>query len=1086
MVRPSEVLLGILSKAEEKRAWRARLVLVAVSLGWALAYIAGVSCASMLLTDSLVLRYVLLAAFIPIVCLQTQRAMWRRIFKRNANEIAAAVEAADSELKGHIRPATDLAGHLPPGTSSTLTELAQERAVALLRQRDSSELIEAKAPIPLRPAVLGILTVVFLITASDGLPFAWTKKALPWLDPPVPLPFVIWVAPGDTVVSQGSAVDVRCEVAHMRDERPRLLTRRAGELDRMVPISLATSTAHVSRGTAEVSNAGSGFRYLVVAGEDSSSWFTVSTYAPLRLTDVRVTYRYPAYTGLEELSVQGNISEISAVKGTEASLSLSTNNTLSACYIRASSRTTPDTLVVAGTGATGLLSVEESEAVELSARDVWGQESVLGSISTDALPDTPPVIEAVIPGRDLLLTREMTVEVGVDASDDYGLSLLRIRYVAGFLEGDLVLAEGALGREGAWTKTWSLENLGLLPEDVVSYRFEVFDNDAVSGPKITSSDWFRLRFPSLTEIVTGIEDDEQSMIDSLETLSEDGQEVYKRLQEVAADLAGAETATWGEREDLKELAERQKELSSRLGELADQMAELERRSEESDLLPVELLERVAKVQHLLRELDMPELKQALNDLQDAIDELSPEEIERALSRLASQQEKILSSLDRTIEFLEQLHTVQQLSHLVREAERLTEEQEALMHSEDVRSPEESTASAEHQEKIAEDLKSIDEGVDQVAEEMEELMPSFSESLQAALSRLRDTGTEEALEEAAERLRAGSLDRASERQEQALAGLQQFTSDLQAAEGALMSDETEQILEAVESAHHTVLDFSREQEGLTERPFEPDDAHRRQLGITEAMRVLRERLEEVLAHGIGPASSELLGLMARAQVELDRAALRTTATQSLSQKERALEALNRVSGALSALREQLENASPSCSGSMGMEQLFGLSQAQSKLNASCRSLLPNAGELSQEILSSIGARQRMIREELSRLAERIQGEGQVMGDLGSVGQEMEDVIEQLSQAGLDDEVVKRQRKILSRLLDAQKSIRRQGVARRRRAVTATKQTAPVPEEPFARPDAELSPKSPPPPRNDDSYPVSYRALIDAYFRAVERK
>lgn len=1083
---PAEELLRILSKAEEKRAWRARLVLAVVLLGWTVTYFAAASCAAALLSDSPIFRYALIALFAPIVCYPIGKATWRRIFQRSANEIATALEAADSELVGHIRPSADLAGHLPPGTSSTLADLAQERAVLLLEQRDSGSIIGARAPIPLRPAVLAILMGVFLLTASDGRPLGWMKKVPPWLDPPIPSPLLLSVAPGDTVVAQGTAVDVHCEVAHIGATPPRLITRRAGELDRMLPFSPAPATGHITRCTAQVASAGSGFRYLVAAGEDSSSWFSVRTYTPLRLTDVRVTYRYPAYTGLEELSVQGNINEISAVKGTKAAIFLSTNNILSACHARASSRSAPDTLVVAGIGASGLLSVEQSEALVFSARDVWGQESVLGSISVDALPDAPPVIEVVIPGRDVLLTREMTVEVGVDASDDYGLSLIRVRYVAGETEGEHVLAEGALGKEGEWAKTWSLENLGLLPEDVVSYRFEALDNDVISGPKITSSDWFRLRFPSLTEIVAGIENDEQGVIDSLETLSEDGQEIYRQLQEVAADLAGAETATWGEREDLKELAERQKELSNRLGELADQMAELERRSEESDLLPVELLERVAEVQELLRELDMPELKQALNDLQEAIDELSPEEIERALSRLASQQEKILSSLDRTIEFLEQLHMVQQLSHLVREAERLTEEQETTMRPEEIRSSEESNALAEREDRIAEDLESIDHGVDQVAEEMQEFVPSFSESLQAALSRLRDAKTEEALKKAAEHLRAGSIDQASERQEQALAGLQQLTSDLQAAEGALMNDETEQILEAVESAEQTVLELSREQEDLTEGAFQPEPAHRRQLGITEAMRILRESLEEVLAQGAGPASSELLGIMARAQVELDRAALRTTATQSSSQKKRALEALNRVAGALSALREQMENASPSCSGSMNMEQLFGLSQGQSQLNSSCRSLLPNAGELSPEILSSIGARQRMIQKELARLAERMQGEGQVMGDLGSVGQEMEDVIEHLARSGLDDDVIQRQRRILSRLLDAQKSIRRQGVARRRRAVTATKQTPPVIDESYVRPDSEPSPQSPPPPRNEDSYPLSYRALIDAYFRAVDRK
>jgi ElaB/YqjD/DUF883 family membrane-anchored ribosome-binding protein len=302
----------------------------------------------------------------------------------------------------------------------------------------------------------------------------------------------------------------------------------------------------------------------------------------------------------------------------------------------------------------------------------------------------------------------------------------------------------------------------------------------------------------------------------------------------------------------------------------------------------------------------------------------------------------------------------------------------------------------------------------------------------------------------------------------------------------MSDGSEQAREALESAEETVLELSREQEILTEGAFQREPSHRRQLGITDAMRMLRESLEEVLPQGGGPASSELLDIMAQAQVELDRAALRRSASERSSQGKRALEALNRVAGALSALREQMKNANASCSGSMDMEQLFGLSQSQGQLNRSCRSLLPRAGELTPEILSSIGAKQQMIRDELGRFAERLRGEGQVMGDLGSVGEEMEDVVEQLARSGLDNDVVKRQQRILSRLLDAQKSIRRQGVARRRRAVTAAEQTLRDPEERFSPPGSKPNPENPPPPRNDDSYPLSYRALIDAYFRAVEQR
>jgi len=1080
--RPGIVLLKILSSAETKRVWRARLRAGISVVGWALVCVSVLTCASALLAPPALLRYAFLLVLAPSLYWLVGKPAWSGLVKRDEERVAASLESAEVSLTGNVRPAVDLAGHIPRGTSTQLAAVAQELAVARLQDHDSATLIGARIRLPWKTAIIGAVTAAFVVTASGGAPTEWARAGMPWLDPEPPLPSLISIAPGDTAVVLGTRIPVRCRIKNLGDEPASLVIRRPGDLDRIVHLTSMEVTPSVATLRAEMGTTGSGFRYAILAGSDSSAWFTVKVFNKPKFTDMKIRYAYPKYTGLESMELSGITKEIRAIRGTGATVTLTTNNRLSSCTVASRSSNSIDTLRVNGREATLDFPVLERTRLIFSAADDWGQICSLGPLDVEPIPDAPPVLETVIPGQDVLLNRDLELEVGATASDDFGLTTVKIRYVMGELERTLVLAQGALGREGSWTKWWSLDGLNLLPEDIVAYRFEASDNDAIGGPKTSTTDWFHLRFPSLAEIISKVDQEESGLLDSLEELSDENRELYKELREAAADLAGAESATWGDRQDLRELAEKQRKLGERLDSLADELAKIEQTSEDAELVPVELLEKVAKVQDLLRDIDLPELTEAMEEIQEALDELTADEIEKALSHLASHQEDVLKSLDKAIELLEKLHTAQKLSHLTREAERLAAEQETLMETtkKDQSAPE-NAALGEKQ--IAQDLTSVDEGLEEVAEDISKLSTALAESLEAALDRLRSSETEETLEQAAESLMKGAWDQAAESQERALDGLQQLSSDLQAAEACMTNDDSRRLMMALDEAQETVGELAREQENISKADRGSEPSRGQEVGIANALRKLRESLEQIFAKGTGPASSELLDIMAKTQNQLDRAVQGKSGRRGSSESRRSLEALNRVSGALDQMKEQM-NQGGSSSGSMDMEQLFGLSQSQSRLNQMCRSMFPNAGGLSRKSLSSIAARQQMIRDQLSRLSESLRGQGRLMGNLGAAGEEMGEIIDELTRAGLNEDVLRRQRKIMTRMLDAQKSIRRQGLARRRSSISAEKQGRSLPGDQILYDEVETSPQAPPP-RRDDPYPSSYREIIDAYFEALAR-
>ncbi|MBN1423629.1 hypothetical protein JXA88_03645 [Candidatus Fermentibacteria bacterium] len=1057
-------LIRRLRRLEAARRRRATLRWAVSAVAWGLIGASVLACIAGLGTPPAMLRWMLLAAA-AAMAVHGSRTIGD-LAQRGEAHTARALESVAPVLGGRLRPAVDLALHVPVGTSEELAAMAQEQALERLARIDGYALLGIRAPLPWRAPALGVLLVLFLAASSGNRAPAWIAGALPWLDAPPPLPRILAVAPGDTSTVAGARISVRASIWELGKATAVVEVRRPGEMTETVALSLTSRHGQRSEMSAELLSHDGGRQYRVAVGDTVSRWFAVHEYRALEFVDARMVYEPPRYAGLVPVMTQGIPREIRALQGSSIDLTLLCNNPLAAC-VEDRWRGQPCSLSVEGAGASGRFSVDGPAIASFHAIDGFWQRATTGPIPVHVIPDEPPMIDATKPDGDTEMPRDLSVAVGVTAHDDFGISRVSVRYAMGEREDTLLLAQGALGINGTWARTWDLSSFDLLPEDVVTYRFEVTDNDAVSGRKTTASRWFCLRFPSLEEIVASVGQEQTSVIDSLEALAGEGTDLQEELRSIAANLVGAEATDWGTREDLRALAEAQRDMGERLAQIADDLAQLERKATEEELLTAELLDKVATVQNLLRNLHLPELERALEELQEALDTVNPQELQQALSRLAANQEKILEGLDRAIEMLKQIEAAQRLSSLTRVAEQLRYEQEGVMEAP------QTAAQAERQERLGQEMNRLEEGIRQLSADLSTMTPALSESLAAAVDRVQDAKTQQAMEQAAQALRSDSP-QAYDHETKALAGLQQLTADLQAAENSMRGADAAQLGQELARAERIVSDLAYEQELLTRPSGDERSDQARQMGVTEALRLLREEME-TSCRGVGPATADALGTMARAQNDLDRAG----GSPTPGNRKAALRALNTVSGALSALRRDME--SMSCAGNPGMDDLFGLSQAQGQLNRSCQSLLPRAGGLPRETLSALAARQHWIRDQLARMAQGQDGRG-VTGDLGAIGEEMEDLAEQLGQHGLDEETVKRQRRVLTRLLDAQRSVRRQGLARRRMSEPARAQTT-VPGEKL--PGAVHAPAPAPPPRRDDPYPAAYHDAIEAYFRALSQ-
>ena len=173
----------------------------------------------------------------------------------------------------------------------------------------------------------------------------------------------------------------------------------------------------------------------------------------------------------------------------------------------------------------------------------------------------------------------------------------------------------------------------------------------------------------------------------------------------------------------------------------------------------------------------------------------------------------------------------------------------------------------------------------------------------------------------------------------------------------------------------------------------------------------------------------------------------------------------------------------------MQRLEQLSGQQQGINRGTRSL----GGMTQEqaaALSRLAGEQSAARRSLEDLAREAAGAGELsklLGDLTRIAQEMREVQTDLAQGQVNPETLQKQDRILSRLLDSQRSIRERDFERRRRAergVTPRQQSPPELDTATREGRDRL--------RQDllkaleEGYARDYQALIRKYFEVLDNE
>lgn len=932
------------------------------------------------------------------------------------------------------RLANALAVHRVDGDTA-LTRRALDQAWSADREAALTSWVRSQRPVrsALTWAAVTILSFLLFVLPGAGLPQAAWRLAHPGVATPPATVLSIqtdrpWVVLGDTL-----AVAVRVQ------GRPVTEVRLQGRAPAASPTALTLHPPFETRWAVQHT----GLELRAVAGRFRSPWTAVTVVRRPGVRSLNVTVHPPAYTGRRPQNLPANQGHVDALPGSWITVAVAADKPLDRAGLALASGRRLD-LTVQYDQALGRFQLRAEDDYRVELRDSLGLENVQPiAYRLRLLDDLPPVARVRFPAMPVDLDESMTLPLRLMAQDDYGLSRLRLGY--GLIQPGrsdsaevrfIPLTADSTDSRTAWLSfDWPVDTLGLLPGDAVAYFFEAWDNDGFHGPKAGRSPVLTARFPSVDEIFADLAQQRDALADSVSALREENREIGQALQSLTDQLRTGQEPTWEQRQAVESALKRRETVAEKTQALRGQIQQTVESLDAQQMADLEILDKYMQIQESLRDLDSPQLRQAMERLRQAMSQSNLSQMDAALEPMALDQEALSEALDQALNLLQRAALEQRLEGLARQVEELAVNQERLNRTED---SQEAQRQAQAQKA---GVQAAEREMADLAQAMQAVEHAPAQPVQQALERQQARRVPEKLEAQSKSLKSGRADAAQEVGQEALAALSEWGQDLESLQQGMRGSQNRRLGQALARQQQRLLELSQAQEALaasTQSGQTPGaQAAPRQQALSGHLTQTVDSLRALAKEGffMPPPLSQALS-QARSAMDRFVSQMGQSGRPVPSNLGEALAQLNR--GLI--VMEGLSGGSASGSGGEGsaaqqlMAGLEQMTQQQQALQRQTLDLL-NQGGLSpaqQAAARRLGGEQRALGDRLDKLLQELGGQADLEGRLESLDQEAEAAAQDLESGAPDRETVQRQQRILSRLLEAQHASREQDLSRRRQA------------------------------------------------------
>ncbi len=318
----------------------------------------------------------------------------------------------------------------------------------------------------------------------------------------------------------------------------------------------------------------------------------------------------------------------------------------------------------------------------ISAKNKWFRNDSLLKLNVNVVPDLYPkiIVEQLKDTANFFISYfKGTI------NDDYGFKKLLFKFRVSDKNSDSnnqafktnILPVSLNQLKQTFYYAFNFNDLKISENQKIEYYFEVWDNDAVSGSKKSKTEIFYFEMP------------EQSIIDSLQNVADENinskiekslnlaEEIKNDIRELREKNLNGNISDWENKQSLQSILNKQELLNRLTEEVAEENKQKNRLNKQLSEQDKELIKKQEEIQKLLDEVMTPELKKLMEQLKELQEKFNQKMMEKLLKENEFSYKEMSERLDRTKELLKKEQVEQKINKTINELNKLSKEQKKL-------------------------------------------------------------------------------------------------------------------------------------------------------------------------------------------------------------------------------------------------------------------------------------------------------------------------------------------------------------------------------------------------------------------------
>ncbi|WP_424962669.1 hypothetical protein [Ekhidna sp.] len=699
----------------------------------------------------------------------------------------------------------------------------------------------------------------------------------------------------------------------------------------------------------------------------------------------------------------------------------------------------------------------------------YGQNVSELGYSIDVIKDEYPEIAAQF-FPDSVLYRSITLAGSI--SDDYGFSGLYINYQKGESEKRYQIPIEINNTTGSQSffAHWNLDSLGLKAGESLEVYLSVLDNDGVRGPKEARSRSFILKSPSEDEISALISKKQDNVENQLDSSEKKAEEIAERLEEIEERLKSEQKFDWQEKKLLDDVIEDREKLNEQIDELKKKHEDLLKSNQKFQKQSPQLQEKNEKMQELLNQLMDEETKELYEKLKELMREnAQSDQITEQINELKKSEQNLERDLERALELFKRLKMESALEQNLQKLDTLSQQQKKAAND-----PTDTEAQKDINEEFEEFRKKMDEVQEmnqelkrpeamedfeleerQIAKELREIEEQMNEESEQSEKQNNERENGDSSEQGDEQQsnsgdpnqkqqKQNSSKNIQQKQKNAAQKMKSLSQKLSNMQGGMQMEMMQANLDQLRDILDNLVKLSFNQEEIMTEMREVNQSDPRflelsqnQLKLKDDAKVIQDSLLS-LASKVVQISSYVTREVGAINENIDEAIdylKDRNRNRALSSQQFAMTSINNLALLLDDTMQQMQMAMSEAMGNSSSgdkkqpQGMPDLQELQNQLGEKMNELKgsgKSGRELSEE-LARLAAEQEMIRRQMEMLKEVQDGKpggGAGSDDLKRAIDMMEQNEVDLVNKRLTQQLINRQKQIMTRMLEAEKAQRDQ--------------------------------------------------------------